>query len=175
MIRWLVCTFVLTIASVALAEPSTYVCTVDQATGFHFDSQANRWVPMGFESKDEYIMRPLNDEDKEGQYGPWLKKQPASSYGFFDGKIPIAACVIDAEPITGSTLCEPRLASVAFDKDSRRFEVVFHGAYVEQAFYLQLRRKDPKGYASVLTDGRRDNAQHPSDLVMQIGKCSTDR
>ncbi|MNC80092.1 hypothetical protein D3C75_1327610 [compost metagenome] len=66
------------------------------------------------------------------------------------------------------------MADASFDKDSRRFEIVYHGGYVDQGYWQQLKREDPKQYESLLFSGDGADTLHPDDLVVNIGKCSTD-
>lgn len=170
--RWLPI-LLLAIGPVALAEPSNYVCAVEQAAGLHFDTRTNAWVPTTFKPGREYVLRRLSDEDLNGKYKTFLNGNPKPSWAFFDAEMPIASCVENALP--SSTVCKRVLADADFDKDSRRFELVYRGAYVSQGFWQQLKREDPKQYQALLSEGQGENADHPDDLVIQIGKCNPDR
>jgi hypothetical protein len=61
--------------------------------------------------------------------------------------------------------CKPNLADAVFDGDTRRFEIVYHGAYVVQGFWEQRRRESPT--AKLAADPSK-----PDDLFIEIGNCS---
>jgi len=52
------------------AEPSQYLCTVDQTIGLHYDNQTKVWGPRAF-LKNKYILRRLTDDDRDKEKGQW--------------------------------------------------------------------------------------------------------
>jgi len=175
MTRWLLAPLLLAMALGVSAEPSTYVCAVEHAVGLHFDNKTTTWVPTTFKPGHEYVLRRLSENDlKNNKYKSFLNGNPKPNWAFFDGEMPVATCAENA--FTFSTpACGPVIADAKFDKDSRRFELVYHGAYVTQGFWQQLKREDPKQYESLLSSGQGGDAEHPDDLVIKIGKCNPDR
>ncbi|MGY2162067.1 hypothetical protein HX799_09140 [Pseudomonas tolaasii] len=172
-IRWLLAPLLLVMAQGVSAEPSTYVCAVEQSVGLHFDSQTTTWVPTTFKPGHEYVLRRLSEDDlKNNKYRIFLNRDPKPNWAFFDGEMPIATCVENAINVT---VCRHVTADASFDKDSRRFEIVYHGGYVDQGYWQQLKREDPKQYESLLSSGDGADALHPDDLVINIGKCNPDR
>ena len=174
MTHWLLAPLLLAMVQGVSAEPSTYVCAVEQAVGLHFDNQTTTWVPKTFKPGHEYVLRRLSEDDlKNNKYRNLWKNNPKPDWAFFDGEMPMATCV---DATVNITACQHVLADASFDKDSRRFELVYHGAYVDQGFWQQLKREDPKQYESLLSSGsEKDAALHPDDLVINIGKCNPDR
>lgn len=173
--HWLLAPLTLAMVHSVWAEPNTYACVVEQATGLHYDSKTSTWVPTTFKPGHEYVLRRLSEDDaKSMQYRTLLNGDQKPSWAFFDGTMPVATCTENA--FTFSDLpCRPVIANARFDKDSRRFELVYQGAYVDQGYWQQLRREDPKQYESLLVSGRGNNAERPDDLSIQIGKCIPDR
>ena len=173
--RWLLAPLLLAMAQGVSAEPSTYVCAVEQAVGLHFDNQTTTWVPKTFKPGHEYVLRRLSEDDlKNNKYRSLWKDNPKPNWAFFDGEMPMATCVENASTFS-SPVCRHVMADANFDKDSRRFELVYHGAYVNQGYWQQLKREDQKQYESLLSSGSGEDALHPDDLVINIGKCNPDR
>jgi hypothetical protein len=158
--------FALPVLAVALnvsAEPAAYVCVVERAAGLHFDTRSNTWRPTTFEPGHEYTLRHLSEDDfKGGKYRFLLNGDPKPNWAFFDREMPLATCVENA--FTFSILaCRQVIADASFDKDSRRFELIYHGAYVSQGFWQKLKREDPKQYESLLSSGHGGDATLYSD------------
>jgi hypothetical protein len=133
------------------AEPSQYLCTVDQAVGLHYDQQSKVWGPRAF-LKNRYILRRLTDDDRDKVKGKWwalLQPHPKADWAFFEsGKnapMPLAVCIKDANGYSIFN-CQDIARGASFDEDSRRFELVYHGAYIDQGFWEQFRREHPEQY-----------------------------
>ncbi|WP_175755833.1 hypothetical protein [Burkholderia cepacia] len=173
--RWLFALLVLAKVDSVSAEPSAYACVVEQSAGLHYDSKTTTWAPKAFKPGKEFVLRRLTEDDsKIAEYRTLLNRDPKANWAFFDGKMLLATCV-ENDFTFGSLLCRSGLADANFDKDSRRFELVYRGAYTSQGYWQQLKRGDSKQYESLLASGRGGDAERPDDLSIQIGKCSPDR
>jgi hypothetical protein len=153
----------------ARADPNQYLCTVEHAAGLRYDKQTGAWHTQEFGSK-KYILRRLTDDDRDEKKSlHWpLVSNPQANWAFFDfdkndPPILLASCVEDK--VAEMLYCKPNLADAVFDKDTRRFEVVYHGAYVVQGYWEQRRRESP-------TAKLAGNPSKPDDLVIEIGNCS---
>src|SRR5580700_3250095 len=61
---------VTTLTVAAEAEPSQYLCTGEQAAGIHYDNRTNAWKPQAFAAGKKYVLRRLNDDDRD-KNGKW--------------------------------------------------------------------------------------------------------
>jgi hypothetical protein len=156
----------------ARADPTQYLCTVEHAAGLHYDKQTHAWRPQEFGSK-KYVLRRLTAEDrdeKKGAYPFLLKDNPKANWAFYsydaDKPMPLASCIEDNDSVMSEMLyCQPIVLDAQFDKDTRRFEIIYHGAYVSQGFWEQRRREDP-------TRKLAGDPSKPDDLFIEIGNCS---
>jgi hypothetical protein len=161
---------------IAQAEPSQYLCVVEHAAGLHYNRQTNEWGPQAFGSK-KYVLRQLNDDDRDKKTGRWwslLEDNPEAHWAFFEfGKempMPLLTCRDD---LLGPTfVCKHVITDGGFDKDSRRFELVYHGGYISQGFWEQFRREHLEDYERGLKQGRAFDPSKPDDLFIEIGRCS---
>ena len=128
------------------------------------------------------MLRRLNDDDS--MLIPWnneeLKKlfvnRPKPSWAFFVyGKedLAYATCVEGGEFLGRRFICQPEVSDAGFDKDSRRFEMVYHGGYIQQGFWEQLRREEPDRYKLLCSQKQPNDPSHPDDLFIEIGRCSS--
>jgi hypothetical protein len=107
-----------------------------------------------------------------------FKFDPRANWAFFDfGKeapIPLSTCFEDSENVVNERFaCKRLVGDSSFDKDSRRFEMIYHERYIDQGFWEQLRRERPEQYRYTLShDHMSDLASHPDPLFIEIGKCS---
>jgi hypothetical protein len=162
----------LVVPATAQADPNQYLCTVERAAGLHYDKQTNAWKPQEFGSK-QYVLRRLTDDDrdeKKGAYSQLLKGNPKANWAFYwygvDKPMPLASCIEDNEAIMSEMFyCRPIVIDAQFDKDTRRFETLSHGAYVNQGFWEQRRRESP-------TAKLANDPSKPDDLFIEIGNCS---
>jgi hypothetical protein len=92
-------------AIAARADPSQYLCTAERSTELHYDRQARAWAPWAFVTDDKFILRRLNDDDRNN----WAKHSDAQ-WGFFKSgeALPTALCGFDLRCFWGA---------VEFDKD----------------------------------------------------------
>lgn len=158
--RWVLALLGFALSQGAMADPSAYVCTVQKSAGLHYDGQTKEWEPKSFEAGKKYVLRRVTDQnEKESRYGSLLKlDRGRPNWVFLDGEMPIASCSEDVSIVAFSQLmCHPIIATVDFDKVSRRFEVSYHGAFVSQV------------------DKRRGDVDHPDDVFVAIGTCTPDR
>jgi hypothetical protein len=166
------------IATSALAEPSQYLCAVEKAVGFHFDSQIPAWLPQQFEPR-KYVFRRLTPEDRNVLKSPaWasLARFPEATWAFFEfgEELPGAACVkpdgFFLSPVLFS--CWKITYDASFDENSLRFEVIYHGGYVDQGLWDKFRREDPETYKRTGC-GRDDYCwSHLTDLSIEFRTCS---
>ena len=68
--------------------------------------------------------------------------------------------------------CQQIVMDGSFDKDSLRFELVLKGGFTQQGYWEKLRERDPERYKELLSRKQGLDADHPDDLVVEIGKCS---
>ena len=162
----------------ARAEPDHYLCVVDQASGLHYNPQSKMWGPQAFGSGKKYILRRLTDDDRGKTKGKWsslLLNNPKANWGVFDfgmsDPMPQLACYEGADSY-GLFSCQRIIMDGSFEKDSLRFEFIFHGSYTDQGYWEQLRQKDPQRYKELLARKEAPDADHPDDLFIEIGKCS---
>jgi hypothetical protein len=119
-----------------------------------------------------------DDRDQKGKWWALLKNQPTANWAFFhfgeSAPMPLLTCVDHSEdfvPLSTFT-CQPVVADGSFDKDSRRFEIVYHGGYIYQGVWEQFRREHPEDYEWLLPQHRATDPSHPDDLFIEIGTCS---
>ena len=104
----------LALTTVARADPSQYLCVVEQAAGLHYEKQTDAWGPQGFPPGRKYVLRRLTEDDLKGKYQDLLTdmKLAESNWGLFresaSDHLPVAACVeqnvvIDNTNIPSST------------------------------------------------------------------------
>jgi hypothetical protein len=157
----------------AHAEPNQYLCVAERAAGLHYTPQSNAWGPQAFRGETKYILRRLTDDDRKSAFGFVLRDNPKTNWVFLElgEKQATGLCVGNtSDPILGGMYCRPVLADVFFSNDINRFEIVRHGAYINQGYLERHRVEDPELYKSELSDGV--NPSHPDDLVIEIGRCS---
>jgi hypothetical protein len=157
----------------ALAEPNQYLCTVEHAAGLRYDKQTGAWHPQEFGSR-KYVLRRLTDDDRDEKKGKWwglFKGNTKANWAFFPygeaDPMPIASCVEENPSVALSELfnCQPIAGTAKFDKDTRRFEMIVSGSYIDQGFWEQRRREDP-------TRKKPVDPSKPDDLFIEIGNCS---
>jgi hypothetical protein len=153
------------------ADPNQYLCTVEHAAGLHYDKQTNAWKPQEFGSK-KYVLRRLtaDDRNEKSAFSSLLQGNPKANWAFFrygvEKPMPLASCIEDANSVMAEMFyCRPIAIDAQFDKDTRRFEIIYHGGYVDQGFWEQRRRENPT--AKLASDPGK-----PDDLLIEIGNCS---
>jgi hypothetical protein len=97
---------------------------------------------------------------------PFLKDQPTATWAFFelaqDGvNMPKATCV----DVPNFSCQGPAASHGIFDKDSRRFELIYSGAYVQQAWTAKFLLEHPDRQKFVPSSGA-------DDIVIEIGTCN---
>jgi hypothetical protein len=157
----------------ARADQNQYHCIVEQAAGLRYDNQTKAWGPQSFTPGKRYLLRRLSSDDREqkGKLAPFLKDQPAATWAFFElgqderndwyANMPIATCV----DVPNFSCQGPTASHGIFDKDSRRFELIYSGAYVQQAWGAEFLLKHPDRQNFVPSSGA-------DDLAIEIGNCS---
>jgi integrase len=162
-------TAVTAITSDALAAPNQYLCIVDQASGLHYDKQADAWRPQGFKGGDKYILRRLNDDDRKKHHAIWEDLKPQPTWGFFEfgDDWPQATCSDDSYGFS----CERAVLGLAIEISSLRFEVTATGAYNHQGYWEHVQRTSPEDYQFQRPKGP-DPVSQPDDVFVAIGKCS---
>jgi hypothetical protein len=156
----------------ALAVPNQYLCTVEHAAGLHYDKQTGAWRPQEFGSR-KYVLRRLTADDRDEKKGKWwpLLKDAKANWAFFNygeaDPMPVASCVENEDALVLPEMfsCQPIVGSAKFDSDTRRFEMIYRGGYIDQGFWEQRRRENPT--AKLL-----GNPSKPDDLFIEIGNCS---
>ena len=118
------------------ADPSQYLCIVDQSAGLHFDAQKREWRPRAFDPGRRYIFRRLSDDDLKGGWAqlltlPNIPKQTWGLFEFGEGR-PLASCHETGDPDI-SFVCNDIFAKFEFDKTSHRFETADIGGYTSEA------------------------------------------
>jgi hypothetical protein len=173
-------TLLIALTTGAKAEPSQYLCIVEHAAGLHYDKQANAWIPQAFGAGGKYVLRKLNDDDRDHQKGKWwrlLTHYPNANWALVefakDMPMPLVVCVEDTGGFSKFS-CQRVIYDGSFDKVSLRFELVLHGGYMDQGFWEQFRREHPHGSGSTANDPSNpdDHYIEPDDLYIEIGRCS---
>ncbi|WP_158300760.1 hypothetical protein [Chromobacterium sp. ATCC 53434] len=176
--RWMMMLIGATSAQGVFADPSAYICTVEKSAGLHYDGQTKAWWPRAFAPGKQYMLRKLTEENLKEHKHRMLQNLDLTkpNWAFWDSKLLVASCIEDTSIVKFSELmCRPIIAMVDFDKDSRRFEVSHHGAYVEQGFWRQLQLEDSEQYKQGLINKHGGDADHPDDVFVEVGTCSPDR
>jgi hypothetical protein len=149
----------------AQADPSQYLCIAEQSAGLHYDKQTKVWGPQAFAAQSKYILRRLNDNDREN-WPSLLKEHPNADWGFF------SFGVNELMALCGSEFgLHCFWGDVLFEQDSLRFSRADYGAYLRQGSLETLRKKDPDEYNSRVNKYKMDPDQ-PDDLFIEIGKRS---
>jgi hypothetical protein len=164
------------------AEPSQYLCTAEAAAGLHYDKQTDGWRGQAFNTATKYLLRKLNDTDRDEQRGKWwalLEKHSEANWAFFEfgesNPPPLATCFEDINGILPSRFrCRDVIMHVAFDKESRRFELLHHGAFISQGYWSQKRRDDGETHTGRVERDQAGNPSAPDDLFVKIGHCESD-
>jgi hypothetical protein len=173
----------------ASATSSQYLCITKSVGGLRYDAATQSWRTQAFTPNGKYILRRITGDDVK-KWDALLKKfeirdgQPREEqmFGVGDwaflsfGENPrlIGLCLEGPENdgVRLPFFCQPAawVPFSDFSTDSRRFELVSHGGYIEQRYQEQLRRdaeklkREPSGLVS--------DPSHPHNLSIEIGECS---
>jgi hypothetical protein len=114
---------------VAGAEPSQYLCIVDQSTGFQF--RDGKWRSVDFIAGSKYIVRRvrLGELDNVSKGATWGVYEHGETYA-------VAGCREPGENtygVLGGRLICTGYAKVAISRDTLRFQIVYEGNYVTPA------------------------------------------
>jgi hypothetical protein len=160
----------------ANAEPTQYLCLVEQASGLHYDKQSDSWRPWVFDVGLRYILRRLNDDDRH-QFRHDLDRLGAGANWVFMefGKDWAEALCSDNTDKFASMyfICREVWSNVNFDPDSRRFEIIRSGGYRDQGAFQHERMQNPKEYSEHLSKKLVPDPDRPADLYFEIGHCSS--
>jgi len=171
----------------ALAEPNQMLCSVESGVGLHYDAAGGAWQPRRF-GGGKYVLRKINpgDRNKPAKWATIFQFQPKANWAFFEAgevePMPLAFCTHDPSESGGPPTpfeCTPNKwgtawYDAAFDPKTLRFEIVFHGSYINQGFNARLKQSDPDTYLKGRAEGWVADPDKPDDLVLEIGKCSPD-
>src|SRR5271166_6473294 len=136
-------------STAAAAEPTQYLCVVDQATGFGFDPKLKRWTAQTFPASSKYILRRVRDEERDpkAKWSPqykWSDWPRGADWAFFSfgdpDPFPLAVC---QEEFGFS--CKEVAVQANFDRRSQRFEIIKSGTYTDQGFWKYMSEHDPDG------------------------------
>jgi hypothetical protein len=116
----------------------------------HYDQQSGAWRPEAFAPK-KYVFRRLNADDRNKQKGKWwglFEYHPEANWAFFefgkDNPMPLTTCFEDTNATSWMPfVCKPVVHDGAFDKDTRRFELIHHGGYIGQGFLGAAKQRRP--------------------------------
>src|SRR5215831_7626324 len=133
--RALICSALMALitTTAGAAEPNQYLCLVESSGGLHYDAQVQSWRQQAFGTDRKYILRRINDTDRKGEYSIVFEQRPKANWAFFKfgESFPTATCHDGVPEFLASRFaCEANIHDAAFDKDSLRFEMVSHGAYI---------------------------------------------
>jgi hypothetical protein len=175
--------FVLAAMMNASAEPNQMLCSGEEAAGLSYDRTVGKWRPAAFRT-EKYLLRRLNpdDRDKQSRWAIIYEHFPKANWAFFtfgeDKPIPLVICTEDTGEHGGPQTfrCQPtsEFYDGAFDKETRRFELIKRGSYINQGFNAQLKRSDPEIYKKGRADRWAGDPDNPDDLFVEIGKCTPD-
>jgi hypothetical protein len=170
----------------ASASSNQYLCITESVGGLHYDAATQSWKPQGFKAGAKYMLRRITGDDvkkwdtllkrleirdKQLQEKQMFDAGDWAFLGFGENPRLLALCE-RSYPEQLPADCKPSPFSPIsdFETDTRRFEIVYRGAYIEQGRQEQLRRdpeklkREPPGLVS--------DPSHPDDLVIEIGTCS---
>jgi hypothetical protein len=162
------------------AEPSEYLCVATAAAGLAYNKETNVWGPAPF-APGKWVLRKINDDDRDHQKGKWwtiFDHDPEANWAFFEfGKadpMPLLTCHEGTGGYSSEFSCRQNWSVFdgSFDKDSRRFELISRGAYIQQGRAEQFRREHPDYYARSLKEGRVPDPSGFDRLWIAIGTCS---
>jgi hypothetical protein len=171
MIKLMLSIALLAIPNSATAEPSQYLCVVEQSAGLHYNQHNKQWAPQEFSTTRKYIFRRLKDEDRDRE--PLMKSNhPQDDWGFFEFGKPhpetLASCRDVGQPLGEFFQCHENWEMAEFDSTSLRFEIIRYGGYTSQGFWEHQRSNDPNAFKQ--KPGQ--DPDHPDDLFFEIGRCS---
>jgi hypothetical protein len=158
--------------AMAAADPSRYLCVVDDAAGLHYERSIAAWRPQTFKPGHKYIFRHLTPDDRDkGKWQSLLKIRSEAGWALFDfgekDPLPEATCKKDY-----TFDCQRVTADFNFDDKTLRFEIARHGSYVDQGYWERLRREESDRYDSLQKSKQAIDPDAPDDLVFEIGKCN---
>jgi hypothetical protein len=164
-------------STIARSEPRRYVCYGEHTVGLQYNSGTGTWNDQAV-VHHKYIFRQLTEADRDPEKGKWralLNKHPEANWAFFDfGKpdsMPLSDCEDTNSVFAQDIVCHRIIDDAAFSKDSRRFELSYHGSYITQGFWQQLREENPESYELLLSQGKAKDPSKPDDLFIEIGGC----
>jgi hypothetical protein len=164
--RTLAAIFLFVTSMGAQAEPSQYLCVVEQSAGLHYDRQTKSWAPQAFSTGRKYVLRRVNDDVRQ-QWADYFRSRPKANWIFLElgDHSPTALC----EDMSGCLAFTG--GRVDFDQNSLRFELSNSGSYVSQGIWEQHRSEHPDDYNKPLRL-RPPDPDNPDDLYFAIGRCS---
>ena len=152
------------------ADPSQYLCVVEQSAGLHYDKQNQSWAPQSFSSARKYVLRRVNDDDRR-EWAGLFKMHPNATSIFVElgNNFPTALC-------EGLGFLSCRIyagGDIAFDPQTLRFEIAHYGGYLDQGVWEHFRSEKPDDYDRLVKRGSIGNPDNPADLFFEIGRCSS--
>lgn len=105
------CIIVLLLSALpALASAESYLCVMDQATGFRFNAAQQIWQQSNFQAGHKYLVKPNTDREIKGK---WIVSE-------FGERVPFARSEDDFTS-TGALRCEGAFGEFAMNRKSLRF------------------------------------------------------
>jgi hypothetical protein len=164
-------------STLARGDPVAYICFGEHTASLQYDSGTGTWNDQAL-GRHKYIFRRLTENDRDHEKGKWwplLDKYPGADWAFFEfGKsdaMPLSQCEDTNSVLAQNIVCHRIVDDGAFNKDTRRFELSFHGSYATQGFWQQLRLENPEVYELLLSQGKAEDPSKPDDLFIEIGRC----
>jgi hypothetical protein len=130
----------------ALASAETYVCVVDQATGFYFNRAQKTWQQTSFKVTQKYLVKPNVDASIAGK---WVVVE-------FGRSAPTAVCEYDFTS-TGALRCNGLGGEFVMNRKNLRFLVSYLLGYWTDAI--------PGEEAGTFVEGE-------NTPLISLGKCS---
>lgn len=124
------------------------LCITGAASGYRFDQKAKKWLQAAF-GEQRYILRALNETDRQNFSMQFLDMDPPPTFGLFAfGTGALAGwCSIHAPPfIKPKLLCSGYDGMLDIDPDSGRFQRYSRGGFIEggdRAAVVELGRCSP--------------------------------
>ena len=111
---------VLTLFLVTGANAQSYLCVTEQASGFKYDEELNKWKPANFDIKDKYII----SKPKSGVGAPnskWVVTNPET-------KTLIASCDADIDA-SNYLFCTGSTGQFNFNSGNLRYLLTYSFGY----------------------------------------------
>lgn len=130
------CTFLVAAAPAPYTDSPqmpSQLCITGSASGYRFDPKVKAWLQATF-SEQRYILRPLNDTDRQNFASDFAGQDPSPTFGLFSFRKGALNgwCSVHAPPfIKPKLVCSGWDGTLDIDPDTGRFERFSRGGFIE--------------------------------------------